>query len=186
MKVCVFGTYKNLTESKRREIIRLGELLAKSGITVVSGGFGGAMEDVSRGAKQSGGKTIGVTYYKDKNKIKKRANPYIDREIEAEDIFKRIAVMMEISDGFVVMEGGTGTLLELAAVLEHINKGMMTPKPVIAVGNYWRDVMESLKREEILDERARRTFSIETCNQIVRVVGNAEEAVRELRRLLQM
>ncbi|MBN1871878.1 MAG: LOG family protein [Candidatus Omnitrophica bacterium] len=186
MKVCVFGTYKNLIGAKRRKAVRLGELLAKSGITVVSGGFGGVMEDVSKGAKQAGGDTIGVTYYRDKSRKGKRANPFIDREIETEDIFSRIEVMMDISDGFIVLEGGTGTLLELAALLEHINKDMMAPKPVVAIGNYWKSALATLKKEEILNLRARKLFDILTCNEIVRIAEDAEGAVRELRRFFRI
>jgi uncharacterized protein (TIGR00730 family) len=146
-KICVFGTYKSLGKKERDDIVRLGKLLAENGIVVVSGGFGGSMEDVSRGAKSAKGKTVGVTYYKDRDPTYKGANEFIDEEIRTKDIFERIERMMEISDGFIALQGGTGTLLELAAVLEHINKGMMPPKPIIAIGDFWKGVVENLSSE---------------------------------------
>ena len=65
-KVCVFGSYKDLGKKVKEDIVKLGKLLAEKGYTVVNGGFGGTMEDISRGAKEAGGRTIGVTYYKKK------------------------------------------------------------------------------------------------------------------------
>ena len=165
-KICVFGTYKDLGEKEKVDIIRLGKLLAENGMAVVSGGFGGSMEYVSQGAKSAGGKTIGVTYYKNGDISRKRANQYIDEEIRAKNIFERIDKMMNISDGFIALQGGTGTLLELSAILEHINKGMMPPKPVIAIGNYWKVVVDNLNNEEILD--------------IITFAKDTDEAVKEI------
>jgi uncharacterized protein (TIGR00725 family) len=109
-RVCVFGTYKNLGKKEKDDIIKLGRLLAENDIAVVSGGFGGSMEDVSKGAKLAGGKTIGVTYYKEEDISHKTANEFVDEEIKTRDIFERINTMMKISDGFIILQGGTGTL----------------------------------------------------------------------------
>ena len=43
------------------EALHLGELLAKAGHEVVTGGYMGVMEAVSRGAAEAGGNVIGVT-----------------------------------------------------------------------------------------------------------------------------
>ena len=179
-KVCVFGTYKNLGRKEKDDIVRLGKLLAENGITVVSGGFGGSMEDVSRGAKMAGGKTIGVTYYKGEDFPYKGANEFVDEEIKTEDIFERINKMMEISDGFIVLRGGTGTLLELAAVLEHINKGMMPPKPVIAIGDFWRGVVKNLNGEKILNREAKRKLNAANCSELVIFAKDVDEAAEEI------
>lgn len=179
-KICVFGTYKNLGKKEKEEVIRLGRLLAENGIIVVSGGFGGTMEDVSRGAKLAGGKTIGVTYYRNEDIPYKRANEFIDEEIKTKNIFERINVMMKISDGFIVLQGGTGTLLELAAVLEHINKGMVSPKPIIAIGDFWRDTVKNLDREGLLNIEAKRRFNVTNCSKLVMFAKNADEAVKKI------
>ena len=63
-RVCVFGSYKDLGKKEKENIIKLGRLLAEKGFEVVSGGFSGTMEDISRGAKEAGGKTLGITFYK--------------------------------------------------------------------------------------------------------------------------
>jgi len=146
-KICVFGSNKDTAQ--KQDIIKLGRLLAEKGFTVISGGFGGTMEDISKGAKSAGGKTIGVTYYKSEDEGRKKANPYIDEEIETKDVFERIDTMMRLADAFIVLPGETGTLLELAAVLEHIYKGLMQPKPIIAFGDYWKSVIDGLNNEAI-------------------------------------
>ena len=40
--------------------------------------------------------------------------------------------------GFVTVQGGTGTLVELAVVWEMLNKGVMKDKPFIVLGNFGR------------------------------------------------
>jgi predicted Rossmann-fold nucleotide-binding protein len=68
-----------------------------------------------------------------------------------------------------VLKGGTGTLLELAAVWEFINKGLLKEKPIVIVGDFWNGVIETL-RKELLWEGAgdctkyiHRTSSPEEC-----------------------
>ena len=178
-KICVFGTYKELDSGQRNEIEKLGRLLAENGLAVVSGGFGGSMEDISKGARSAGGKTIGITYYK-YDDASKGANRYIDEEIRTKDIFARISKMMEIADGFIVLQGGTGTLLELAAVLEHINKGMMPPKPVVAIGDFWKGTVANLGEEAVLDGSVRERFKISKCGELVMFARDADEALKKI------
>jgi predicted Rossmann-fold nucleotide-binding protein len=45
----------------------------------------------------------------------------VTKEIVCDTLFERIDKLIEIGDGFVVLQGGTGTLLELAAVWEYFN-----------------------------------------------------------------
>lgn len=179
-RVSVFGSYKSQGKKEQENIVKLGRLLALEGFEVVSGGFGGTMEDVSRGAKEAGGKTIGVTYYKYADISGKNANKYIDEEIRTKDIFERIDVMMKNSDAFIVLPGGTGTLLELAACLEHINKGLMEPKPIIAIGDWWKNAIDTLSEEAVLSGEARKALGALSCRDLVTFVETPEEAVAKL------
>ena len=55
--VTVFGSSRpKAGDAEYEEARELGKLLAKRGFAVCSGGFGGVMEGVSRGAKEGGGK----------------------------------------------------------------------------------------------------------------------------------
>ena len=180
-KVCVFGSYRSLGPKREEGVVMLGRLLAEKGFVVVSGGFSGTMEDISRGAKEAGGKTIGVTYYKRFDPSGKAANRYIDEEIRTKNLFERIDTMMEISDAFIVLPGGTGTLLELAACLEHINKGIGAMKPIVALGDFWKCVLERLVEEPVLNEAVRSKFGTLSCRDLVTFVRRPEDAAREIK-----
>ena len=70
------------------------------------------MEAVSRGAKEAGGKTYGVTA----EFFKPRANRWIDTEIRVDTWQERLFELVRIADAFVACKGGTGNLVELAVV----------------------------------------------------------------------
>lgn len=175
--VCIFGSYKDLSPTEKSEVVRLGKLLAEQGIEIISGGFGGTMEDISRGAKSAGGKTIGVTFYRWGEPKYSGANKYIDEEIIAENLWARIGIMLDKSDAFIIFPGGTGTLLELAAVLEHINKGLMAPKPVIAIGNFWKPVLQVLNNEPVFIDHLKQKHQITHCAELVTFVDNVDAAI---------
>ena len=179
--VCIFGSYKDLSKKEKKEIVRLGKMLAQRGATVISGGFGGTMEDISAGAKSAGGKTIGVTWYKWEKPLYKGANEFIDEEIVADTLFERIDIMLKKADAFIVLPGGTGTLLELSAVLEHLNKGLIEPKPIIMLGDFWKPALTCLKKEPVLSEKTRKKYKVSCCDKLVTFVKNVDECIEKLR-----
>lgn len=179
-KVCIFGSYKDLSKKEKAEIVRLGKLLAQVGLTVISGGFGGTMEDISRGAKSAGGKTIGVTWYKWEKPLYKGANEFVDEEIVADSLFERIEIMLKKADAFIVLPGGTGTLLELSAVLEHLNKGLIEPKPIIMLGDFWKPALTCLKNEPVLSEKTKSSRKVSCCDELVIFVKDVDECIKKL------
>jgi uncharacterized protein (TIGR00730 family) len=181
-KVCIFGSYKDLSKKQKAEIVRLGKLLAQEGITVVSGGFGGTMEDISRGAKSAGGKTIGVTCYQWEKPLYKKANEFVDEEIVADSLFARIEIMLNKADAFIVLPGGTGTLLELSAALEHMNKGLIESKPIIILGDFWKPVFKCLEKEPVFSEKTRAKHKISCCGELVTFVKTVDECIERLRK----
>lgn len=107
----------------------LGRKLAEAGYVVCNGGYGGIMEATARGAKEGGGKTIGITT----RDFGGPPNPWIDREIKTEKWNERLFKLIERGDGYVLFEGGTGTLVELFVVWEMSNKKFLA-KPIIVLG----------------------------------------------------
>ncbi|MFI5266658.1 MAG: LOG family protein [Chloroflexota bacterium] len=116
----------------------LGRLLAVAGFTICSGGFGGSMEAVSRGAREGGGQTIGVTV----DVIKRSGNPWLNEEVRTESIFRRIEHMVTIADGFVTLPGGAGTLSEMSLTMNLLYVGALAPKPLVLLGPDWHALME--------------------------------------------
>jgi uncharacterized protein (TIGR00730 family) len=180
-KVCIFGSCKDLSQETKEEIVRLGKMLAQMDVTVMSGGFGGTMEDISRGAKSVGGKTVGVTCYVWDKGLYLKANEFVDEEIVADSLFERIEVMLKEADAFVVFPGGTGTMLELSATLEYINKGLIEPKPIILFGDFWKPVFSCLKNEPIFSKKIKNARKISCCKELVTFVNTTDECIEKLK-----
>ena len=103
-----------------------------------------------------------------------------DEEIKTKDIFERINVMMKNSDCFIVLPGGTGTLLELAVCLEYINKGLSRPKPIIALGNFWKPIADRLSHEPVLNNEARVVLNSLSCGEFITFVNTIKEVLEKL------
>lgn len=130
---------------------RLGRLLAEHGFAVCNGGYGGLMAASSRGAREVGGHTIGVTCAI----WPAAANPWVVEEVRAASFLDRLLGLIERGDAFVVLPGGTGTLAELALVWEMMNKSALARtvggrKPLLVMAPYWQPVIECLKQENEL------------------------------------
>jgi uncharacterized protein (TIGR00730 family) len=123
----------------------LGGELAARGFVVCSGGYGGVMEAVSRGAKEAGGRTLAVTA----RFFKARANRWVDEEIQVTTWQERLFELIKRGNGYITCPGGTGTLVEFAVVWEMINKGAMSRKPLVVLGDFWRPVVERVREIEL-------------------------------------
>src|SRR5436305_11796152 len=112
VRVTVFGSAR-LQEGQPayEEARRLGRLLAERGDTIVSGGYGGLMEAVSRGAHEAGGTVLGVTVAPWIGRI--TPNVYLSEERSAQTLFERLEALIE-SDALIALSGGAGTLGEVA------------------------------------------------------------------------
>ena len=137
-------------EKEYEDAYQLGKFLASNGFNVCSGGYQGIMDAVSKGATEQGAEAIGITV----DLWGSTPSKYLTKNIKCETLFERISKLIEYGDGFVILKGGTGTLLELAAVWEMINKNLLRKKPVACYSKMWKDIvnimdvqLESEKRE---------------------------------------
>jgi len=122
---------------------RVGEILAETGFVVVNGGYGGTMLACARGARQRGGEVIGVTC---SAFGRSGANEYVTTEVVTDSLDERLNKLIELVDGYVVLPGGTGTLVELAKVWELRNKKFPeADKPIALVGDFWKPVVELIE-----------------------------------------
>lgn len=144
--ITIFGSSRPLPGSEEYQTaFDTGRSLAHHGFTICNGGYGGTMEAASKGAREAGGSTIGVT----SAVFSRIPNSWVEQEIRTETMVGRLLKLVELGEGYVVLKGGTGTLLELAAVWEFINKGMQPRKPIVVVGDFWNAVIETLRGEQI-------------------------------------
>jgi len=172
--ITVFGSSRPREgDPEYTEAKAVGSHLAASGFNVCNGGYGGTMEASARGAKESGGSTIGVTV----ETFTRKANRWIDREIVKPNLIERLETLVDTADGYVVLKGGTGTLLELAYVWEFINKKLMPERPIVICGAFWNGVVETL-REELLWE------GMGDCTTIIQRAATPAECAQILRKQL--
>ena len=138
--VTIFGTAAAEEGSDVYELaFETGRALARAGFTIANGGYGGTMLAAAKGAAEAGGKVVGVTC----SAFKRTVNKYVSREIVTSSLDERLDTLIKLGQAYVVLPGGTGTLLELAKIWELKNKGFLEKdKPIILVGKFWMPLLE--------------------------------------------
>ncbi len=144
-RVAVFGSARTPeTDPRYAAARRVGRLLAEAGLTVCSGGYDGLMAAVSRGAREAGGHTIGVTLALFDPRP---ANPWIVEEIKMPTYLSRMERLIELADGYLVLPGGTGTLTEMGATWSLRQIRAIPPRPCVLLGESWARLWQALQRE---------------------------------------
>lgn len=163
--ITIFGSSKPINNEDQYHIAyNIGKKLAKNGFDICTGGFNGIMEAASRGAVEGGGEAIGVTV----DLWGGRTNKFVTKEIVCSTLFERINKLIELGDAFVVLQGGTGTLLELAAVWEYSNKDLMKVKPVACHSSIWKTIVSEMNEQMKLEGRpADMVRAFDTIDEIV-------------------
>jgi len=174
MIVSVFGSSRPRENDREYvEAHKLGRALAQKGLAICTGAYGGTMEAVSRGAKEAGGKTYGVTaeFFP-----AAKANAWVDVEVRVKTWQERLFEIIRLGDGFVACKGGTGTLAELAVAWEMMNKAVLPAKPFVALGEFWAPILNAVRAVEV----GQRNPWAEAQAQLLRMVATPEEAAESL------
>jgi len=125
---------------------QVGRALAKAGFVVANGGYKGIMQASAKGAAEAGGTVIGVTCSAFKRSV---PNEYVTREMTTSSLDERLNTLVKLGHAFVVLPGGTGTLLELAMVWELKNKGFLDAgKPIVLAGGFWRPLVDLMAQDD--------------------------------------
>jgi len=139
--ITIFGSAKIVPEDIRYQAaVDLGSVLAHHGWAVCNGGYKGVMEASSKGCKEAGGHTIGVTLRQSKS----ACNAWVKDELPMESWQDRLFKLIDLGAAYVVCDGGTDTLVEVACIFEMVHKKMMEPKPIFLLGDVWRKVADVL------------------------------------------
>ena len=143
--ISVFGSSRIAAESAAYSQAReLGAALAQAGFAVATGGYSGAMAAVSQGAAEAGGRVLGVVA----RALPGKPNRWVQEEITVETWDQRLFRLIALGEGYVACPGGTGTLVELAVAWEMMSKGMLPRRPLVALGEYWRPIVEPIEAAE--------------------------------------
>lgn len=140
---------------------KLGKELGKNGFGVCTGGYQGIMNAVSKGVNEEGNQVIGITV---NNKWKASPSKYLTKEIKTNSLLERLDKLLNLPSGFVLLNGGTGTMVELALVWEYLNKNLMENKPVVCLGDMWQEIVEVIEKRIVVEKR--KTGLIHLANSI--------------------
>ena len=116
MRICVFcGSSVGRNAAYQRAAVALGELLAREGIGLVYGGaHAGLMGVLADTVLAGGGEVIGVI--PESLKIRELAHQGLTQLHVVTSMHERKAQMAALSDAFLALPGGIGTLEELFEV----------------------------------------------------------------------
>ena len=149
-RIAVYGSSTIAPDSGDYRLAReLGAELAASGADVMTGGYSGVMEAVSRGAAEAGGHVIGVTV----DLFEKRGpvNAWVKERIHTADLMERLRVLTHSADGFVVMSPSLGTLTEFHLTWTLLSTGARPRVPLVVLNHDVKVYFELLSLVEWLD-----------------------------------
>ena len=126
---------------------QMGRLLGEAGWTVATGGHDGAMAAVSRGARAAGAHVVGVTLPGARGRA---PNEWVAEERPAEDLFARLAMLLD-ADAWIAVAGGVGTLAEIAVAWNLMQNAHVAHRPLLLVGHGWAQVVDALARSLVVD-----------------------------------
>jgi len=142
--VTVFGSARFPSDHRYYQLGQdVGSRIAGLGLTTLTGGGPGLMEAANRGAKESGGTSIGCNIELPKEQ---QPNPYLDRFITFRYFFVRKVMLVKYSCALVVLPGGFGTMDELFEILTLVQTRKISAFPVVLLGrDYWQPLISFLE-----------------------------------------
>ena len=123
----------------------VGEVLAKRDIRLIYGGSKlGLMGQVAAGVMENGGFVTGVI--PEFLKTKEVVHTELDRLITTKDMHERKLTMNELSDAFITLPGGFGTLEELFEIVTWSQLGLhRKPIGLLNISGFYDDLLSMLK-----------------------------------------
>jgi hypothetical protein len=159
--VTVFGSARFPEDHPFYQLgVDVGAALASAGYTVMTGGGPGIMEAANRGARESGGRSLGCNI---KLPFEQQPNPYLDKWITFHHFFIRKVMLVKHSCAFIVLPGGFGTLDEVFETATLIQTKIIQRFPIILMGDgYWSELYDFMDKaligQETISDRDRDIF----------------------------
>lgn len=172
MNICVFSSSSNAIHDIYFEQARiLGTLIGRRGHKLINGGANvGLMETVTLAASEAGAKTTGII--PERLIDRSLASNYSHETIITVDMQERKAKMRDLSDAFIALPGGFGTLEEVLEVLTLRQLSYHT-KPVVIINtsNFFHHLLMQFETSY------KELFAKEIYRDLYYVTSNAEDAL---------
>jgi uncharacterized protein (TIGR00725 family) len=142
--ITVFGSGDAAPDSKEYQSAEnFSRILVKEGIEIVSGGYGGIMEAVSKTAFDKGlSKGIIV-----KDFPGREPNKYLNSVVETNDYIERLGRLISEGDSYAVFGGAAGTAAEIATILALSEKQLLSGKLLIFIERRWKRFVRLIVRD---------------------------------------
>lgn len=162
------------------------KILAENSYTIVDGGGPGVMRAATSGAQAADGPTLTVTF--DPVNAPGYEGRYLknvpDKEIVTTNYVDRMFKLMEYGDIFVIFKGGSGTISEFgtAWVLAKLYYGHH--KPFILYGNFWAEIIDTLRKHMNLDKKELSVFEIvDSPKEVLAAIEKFERRISDGKKL---
>jgi hypothetical protein len=179
-RVTIFGSARLKPGTPAYESVKqLAAELTKMGCDIMSGGGPGLMQAANEGASsvdpQAKHRSVGIRV---ELPFEQEVNPFVGQAYEHRTFFSRLHHFMIISDAFIVVPGGIGTLLELSLAWQLLQVRKLYNTPLILVGKMWADLVE-WSRRAMLKEGSELASDVDFT--IPHCVNTIEEAIALMR-----
>jgi hypothetical protein len=176
--VTIFGSARVSPDTPEyTKAVTLGQLLAKSGFSVITGGGGGIMEAANRGAAEAGGKSVGLNIDLPAEQL---PNSFSNIRLHFRYFFVRKVLFVKYAVAYIIFPGGYGTMDELFEAVTLIQTRKIKPFPVVLVGtDYWSGMLSWVE-----DTVLRSQYISPEEWDIIQVMDDPEEIVKYLRRVI--
>src|SRR6476660_4676542 len=143
-RVTIFGSARLKPGTPAYEgVKKLAAELTSMGCDILTGGGPGLMQAANEGAysvdpkglRRSVGLNIELPF-------EQSINPFVTEAFAHRTFFSRLHHFMIVSDAFVVVPGGIGTLLELSLAWQLLQVSKLYNTPLILVGKMWAELVE--------------------------------------------
>lgn len=175
MNICVFSSSSNaISQVYVDEAIDLAQRIGQFNFCLINGGSNvGLMDVITREAGKNGAKTIGVI--PEKLRDYNLASIHAHEIIVSGDMMERKAKMRELSDSFIALAGGFGTLEEILEVITLKQLGYHHKAIVfINTNGFYDDLFRQF--EKSYEEK----FAKENYRKLYFIAKNASEAMNYL------
>ena len=147
-RVTIFGSARLKPGTLAYNSVKqLAAELTRMGCDIMSGGGPGLMQAANEGASsvdpQAKHRSVGIRV---ELPFEQEINPFVGQAYEHRTFFSRLHHFMIISDAFIVVPGGIGTLLELSLAWQLLQVRKLYNTPLILVGKMWADLVQWARR----------------------------------------
>jgi uncharacterized protein (TIGR00730 family) len=178
--VTIFGSARAQPGSYvYEEVRRLSRELSAMDCKIVTGGGPGLMQAANQGASEANNsdeaRSLGINI---QLPFEQEVNPFVDQAFEHQTFFTRLHHFVLLSDAFIVVPGGIGTVLETLMIWQLLQVRQVQNMPLILIGKMWPELLEWMKTHMLRPELALvkpEDLSIPRC------VNTADEAIALLR-----